>query len=257
MGEEMPETMTVTACLVIIGNEILSGRTIDANLPYLARALVGLGIELREVRIIADERDAIIGTINEVRARHDYVFTTGGIGPTHDDITSECVAAALGVRLAQHPEALRRLQSHYANPADLNPARLRMTYVPEGATLIDNPISKAPGFRIANVFVLAGVPRIMQAMFEGLAPGLRGGPRVLSRTLTGDLAEGRLAGDLRALQERFPTVQMGSYPYFQLGKVGTSIVLRSADAALLDAAASELQAIFRAFGVEPAVEAGD
>ncbi len=251
----MPEAKTVTACLVIIGNEILSGRTVDANLAFLARGLVELGIELREVRVIPDETEAIVKTINVVRHGHDYVFTTGGIGPTHDDITSECVAKAFAVPLIQHPEALRRLKSHYANPADLNPARLRMTYVPEGASLIDNPISKAPGFRIANVFVLAGVPRIMQAMFEGLAPGLKGGPKVLSRTLTGDLAEGRLAEDLRALQARFPTVQMGSYPYFQIGKVGTSIVLRSTDGERLAAAVDELKAIFRAYGVEPSEDA--
>jgi molybdenum cofactor synthesis domain-containing protein len=171
------ETMTdkpVTACILIIGNEILSGRTKDANLPWLAEKLNALGIRLMEGRVIPDIEATIIATVNEVRAKFDYVFTTGGIGPTHDDITADCIAKAFGVKLLRHPDAVRLLQSHYANPADLNEARLRMANIPDGGILIDNPVSKAPGFQIGNVIVMAGVPRIMNAMFEGIAHRLKG-----------------------------------------------------------------------------------
>src|SRR3954451_19193777 len=169
-----------TACLLVIGNEVLSGRTRDANIQFLATHLGERGIPLREVRIIPDVPETIISTVNEVRAKFDYVFTTGGIGPTHDDITSECIARAFGVKWVLHEEARRRLAAGYANPADLNEARLRMAHVPEGAVLIDNPVSRAPGFQIGNVFVMAGVPRIMQAMFDGIKHGLAGGAPVLS-----------------------------------------------------------------------------
>src|SRR5579883_2540321 len=167
---EMSETSKpVTACLLIIGNEILSGRTKDANLPFLAVELNKLGVRLIECRVIPDIERTIVDTLNEVRRKFDYVFTTGGIGPTHDDITADCVAKAFGVPLREHPEALARLAAGYANPAvDLNAARRRMARVPEGGTLIDNPVSRAPGFKIGNVYVMAGIPRVMQSMFDSI-----------------------------------------------------------------------------------------
>ncbi len=208
MDEAGPAPTIVTACVVIIGNEILSGRTQDANLAFLAQGLNEIGIRLREARVIPDDAATIVGTVNEVRRAFDYVFTTGGIGPTHDDITSACVAQAFGVRLILHPEAKRILESHYP-PGGLNEARLRMAQVPEGASLLLNPISRAPGFRIENVFVLPGVPQIMQAIFNELKHRLRGGAKVLSRSVSlhprrgHDCAgSGRAAGALRRSRNR-------------------------------------------------------
>jgi molybdenum cofactor synthesis domain-containing protein len=241
----------VTACVLIIGNEILSGRTKDANLPFLAERLAGLGIRLKEVRVIPDERDVIIATVNEVRAKFDYVFTTGGIGPTHDDITGECIAAAFGLPHTIHPEAKRRLEMHYTKPGDLNEARLRMAHTPEGATLIDNPISRAPGFQIGNVFVMAGIPIVMQAMFDGIAHRLVGGAPVLSRAVACVLAEGVLADGLGKLQARYADIDIGSYPYYRRGSYGVSLVLRGTDPARLEAAAEELRALIRSLGAEP------
>lgn len=254
IGQAMSETAsrTVTACVLIIGNEILSGRTKDANLPWLAEQLNAVGVRVMEARVIPDMEAAIVRALNEVRARFDYVFTTGGIGPTHDDITAECVAKAFGVRLIQHPDALALLKANYRNPADLNPMRLRMANVPEGATLIENPVSRAPGFRIANVFVLAGVPMIMQAMFAGLKHQLAGGAPMLSRTVQAELPEGQLAADLAVVQARFPAVEIGSYPSFRMGgKPSVAIVLRGVDAAQLDAASDQVREIMRRQGAEP------
>src|SRR5215467_3543853 len=183
MTRSDPEPAVVTACVLIIGNEILSGRTQDANLAFLARGLNDAGIRLREARVIPDDRGDIVSTVNEVRRAFDYVFTTGGIGPTHDDITAQCVADAFGVALIIHPEAKRLLETHYP-PGQLNEARLRMAMVPEGAALLPNPISRAPGFQIANVFVLPGVPSIMQGIFEQLKYRLVGGEKLLSRSLS-------------------------------------------------------------------------
>ena len=171
-----------TACLLVIGNEVLSGRTQDANIRFLATGLGAIGIPLREVRVIPDVPETIIGTVNEVRAKFDYVFTTGGIGPTHDDITSECVAAAFGVPWEPHPEAWARMERSY-KPGEFNAARQRMATMPRGATLIDNAMSVAPGFQIGNVYVMAGVPRVMQSMFEWLAPRLKGGAPIVSRSV--------------------------------------------------------------------------
>ena len=180
----MATTSAVTAALIIIGNEILSGRTKDANLPHLATELNSVGVRLAEVRVIPDIEAEIIATVNALRAKFDYVFTTGGIGPTHDDITAESIAKAFELPLTQHPEALRRLQHHYNdNGLELTAARLRMANTPEGASLIDNPISTAPGFRVGNVFVMAGVPKIMQAMLASLKDQLHGGQPMLSRTV--------------------------------------------------------------------------
>src|SRR5260370_15403862 len=203
----------VTPCVLIIGNEILSGRTQDANLAFLARGLNEVGIRLREARVIADDAKAIVATVNEVRRSYDYVFTTGGIGPTHDDITSACIAEAFGVPLILHPEGRRILESHYP-PGAVNEARLRMAQVPEGASLLLNPISRAPGFRIGNVFVLPGVPQIMQAIFNELQHRLRGGAKLFSRNVSCALSEGAIAKDLGALQERYGDLEIGSGPDF-------------------------------------------
>src|SRR5208337_2057909 len=193
-----------TACLLVIGNEVLSGRTQDANIRFLAVKLGELGIPLREVRVIPDIAATIIKTVNETRAMFDYVFTTGGIGPTHDDITSECVAAAFGVPWEPQPEAWSRMARSY-KPGEFNAARQRMATMPRGATLIDNALSVAPGFRLENVYVLAGVPRIMQSMFEWLAPRLQGGPRIEQRAvLAVGLPEGVIAEGLGAIQARYP-----------------------------------------------------
>ncbi len=240
----------VTAAVLIIGNEILSGRTKDANLPYLGERLGELGIRLAEARVVADQKDEIVAAVNALRQRYTYLFTTGGIGPTHDDITAECVAAAFGRPLIRNPEALALLQAHYA-PGDLNEARLRMANTPEGATLIENPISHAPGFRIENVHVMAGVPAVMRAMFDSLAPGLTGGPPLRSRTLVSDLPEGALAAGLGALQERYPEVDIGSYPSFRDGRPSVAVVLRATDEPRLAAAAEEVGALIRELGAVP------
>jgi molybdenum cofactor synthesis domain-containing protein len=243
---------TITACLLVIGNEILSGRTKDANLPWLAEQLNAIGVRLMEARVIPDVEEVIVRTVNEVRHSFDYVFTTGGIGPTHDDITAECVAKAFGVPLIQHPEALKLLKAHYTNPADLNPMRLRMANVPEGATLIENPMSRAPGFQIENVYVMAGVPKIMQSMFDGLKHRLKGGAPMLSRTVRVELPEGVMAEGLAALQGRYGDIEIGSYPSFRLGgKPATAIVLRGIDASRLAGAVDELKNLMRSLGGEP------
>lgn len=230
--------MQPTACLIIIGNEILSGRTQDKNLAWLATELNEQGITLAHARVIPDIESIIVETVNNCRRDYTYVFTTGGIGPTHDDITAASIAKAFGAPLIRHPEAERRLRAHYS--ADqINDARLKMADVPKDAELIDNPVSTAPGFRIENVFVLAGVPSIMQAMFDGLKHQLKGGKKTLSRTLKTNLAEGTLAASLAAVQDRYPEVEIGSYPHFQQGQLSTSLVFRSADSALLENALEE------------------
>lgn len=240
-----------TACLLVIGNEVLSGRTQDANVKFLASRLGEIGIPLREVRIIPDVRETIVDTINEVRAKFDHVFTTGGIGPTHDDITSECVAAAFGLPWEPHPEAWARLERHY-QPGEFNAARQRMATMPRGATLIDNPISVAPGFTIGNVHVLAGVPRIMQAMFEALAPTLHGGPPVAARTVHADgVMEGRIAEGLAAIQARWPALDIGSYPYYRMGGGGVALVAKGTDTEAVEAAARDITALLRAVGGKP------
>src|SRR5262249_48958436 len=214
-----PEPRIVTACVLIIGNEILSGRTQDANLAFLAQGLNEVGIRLREARVIPDDHDVIVSIVNDARRAFDYVFTTGGIGPTHDDITAQSIADAFEVALVVHPEARRLLETHYPL-GHLNDARLRMAMVPEGAVVVPNPISRAPGFQINNVFVLPGVPSIMQGIFEQLKYRLVGGEKVLSRSVSCHLAEGALAKDLGALQERYADVEIGSYPYFRRGDFG-------------------------------------
>ena len=249
MTAEETTARKVTAALLIIGNEILSGRTVDANLPYLADFLGKIGIRLVEVRVVPDIEDEIVDAVNALRAKVDYLFTTGGIGPTHDDITSASVAKAVGRKLIRHPEAERRLIAFYP-PERRTEARMTMADTPEGAELIDNPVSVAPGFVVENVHVLAGVPKIMQAMLDVLRPRLQGGAVVHSRTLVVFRGEGDMASTLGAIQDRFPSVDIGSYPFFRMDKLGTSIVFRSDDVAAIDAAFAELEAYCRTNGIE-------
>jgi molybdenum cofactor synthesis domain-containing protein len=230
----------VTACLLIIGNEILSGRTKDANLNFLALELNKLGVRLRECRVIPDVEETVVATVNEVRAKFDYVFTTGGIGPTHDDITADCIAKAFGVGISEHPEAVARMTKHYGDAALFTPARRRMARVPHGAVLVDNPVSVAPGFQMENVFTFAGIPTIMQGMFHAMKHRLVGGAPLVSRTVRTNLPEGIIAEPLGALQKRFEDLDIGSYPGFRNGKVSVSLVLRGTDDARLAAASSEL-----------------
>jgi molybdenum cofactor synthesis domain-containing protein len=242
--------MTVTAALLIIGNEILSGRTKDANLPYLATELNALGIRLLEVRVVPDIEARIVAAVNDLRSAYDYVFTTGGIGPTHDDITAQSIAKAFGVPLRRHPEALSRLARQYRNRSDLNEARLRMADIPEGGLLVDNPVSGAPGFQLGNVFVMAGVPLIMRAMFESLRHRLTGGAPMRSRTIATNLPEGQIAQRLAELQSRHPEVEIGSYPFYRLGKFGVNLVIRGTEPGAIDRAAEELSAMLRGLGGE-------
>jgi molybdenum cofactor synthesis domain-containing protein len=237
----------VTAALLIIGNEILSGRTVDKNLSHLALKLNEIGVQLREARVVPDVEDTIVAAVNALRATYDYVFTTGGIGPTHDDITSAAIAKAFGVKLHRHPHAEKLLRAHYT--ADqINEARLKMADVPEGAVLLDNPVSSAPGFRVGNVFVMAGVPRIMQAMLDAILPELRGGAPVLTLSVTTNLPEGDIATTLTAIQARYPDIEIGSYPMYSRGEFSTSLVLRSPDGARNEAAAAEIHSMIAAAG---------
>ncbi len=253
----MSET-PVGAALLIIGNEILSGRTRDVNLAHVAKTLNEVGVRLLEARVIPDIEAEIIAAVNALRARYDYVITTGGIGPTHDDITAECIAKAVGQRLIRNPEALRRLEAHYAEAGlPLTEARLRMANTPEHAELISNPISSAPGFRVENVYVLAGVPQIMQAMLDDVKGRLRGGLPMLSCSVLCNLGEGVLAAGLGAIQRDHPDVEIGSYPRFA-GPDGfrLSLVLRATDPARLDVATEAVAALVRELGGVPRRQAG-
>ncbi len=241
-------TQNPTACLLVIGNEVLSGRTQDLNIKYLATRLGEIGIPLREVRVIPDVPETIVAHVNAARAAFDHVFTTGGIGPTHDDITSECVSAAVGLPHEIHADAYAKMAVGYA-PGEFNAARQRMATMPRGATLIECAASRAPGFSIANVHVMAGVPRIMQAQFEALAPTLAGGLPVISRAVyaTGAL-EGRIADGLAAIQGRYPHLDLGSYPYYREGGNGVAIVAKGTDAIAAEAAIREVTALFGELG---------
>lgn len=241
---------TFTAALVIIGNEILSGRTQDSNTPWIAERLTERGILLSEVRVIPDEEGTIIFTINELREKYDYVFSTGGIGPTHDDITAECVAKAFGVALVQNDDAYRMLEEHYGLE-ELTPPRLKMALVPAGATLIPNPVTAAPGFVMENVYVMAGVPRIMQAMLDHVMGVIVAGKPILSSTVACTLLESAVAEDLARLQSKYENVQIGSYPHYRGGNLGLSIVMRATDQKRLEEAVAELVEIIRHHGDEP------
>ena len=228
------------ASLIIIGNEILSGRTQDKNLSYLANWLNEIGIQLSEVRVIRDNEDEIIDTVNTLRKKYDYVFTTGGIGPTHDDITSESIAKAFGVPLEINSGALGILREYYKD-SELTEARMKMTKIPKEAELVENPVSKAPGFKIDNVFVMAGIPKIMQGMLEGAKSHLSGGKPVQSDSIDVFMPESFIAEELSNLQDQFKDVEIGSYPFVKDGKYGTSLVMRSANEVKLSKCKSQMQ----------------
>jgi molybdenum cofactor synthesis domain-containing protein len=233
-----------SAAMLTIGDEILSGRTRDTNMPHLAQALGAKGIALRETRVVPDDMAEIVAAVNALRSRYDHVFTSGGIGPTHDDITADAVAAAFGVTLDVREDARAILAANYADPErDLNPARLRMARIPAGAALIENPISRAPGFSLGNVHVMAGVPAIFEAMVAGLLPRLTGGRPLLSETLRVDRPEGEVAGPLGRIAQAHAGVTIGSYPFTRDGRFGTNLVARSDDPAALAAAFADLQGL--------------
>jgi molybdenum cofactor synthesis domain-containing protein len=229
----------VTAALLVIGDEILSGRTKDKNIGFVADHCNQIGIRLKEIRVVADDEAAIIGAVNELRRAYTYVFTTGGIGPTHDDITADSISRALGVSIDVDPRAVELLRERYAE-ADLTPVRLRMARIPEGAELIENSVSKAPGFKIDNVIVMAGVPAIMEAMLLAVTPRLKTGPKLLSDSIRINAPEGQIAAQLAACQRTFPDVAMGSYPFFEKGRHGTNLVLRSTEVGRLRLAKVDL-----------------
>jgi molybdenum cofactor synthesis domain-containing protein len=234
-----------TAAMVVIGDEILSGRTRDSNMHHLAGELTRVGIDLREVRVVADDPEAIVDAVNTVRARFDHVFSSGGIGPTHDDITADCIAAAFGVAISVRADARAILQAHYHRAGlVLNEARLRMARIPDGATLIDNPVSSAPGFTVGNVHVMAGVPAVFQAMVASVLPTLTGGAPLVSQSYRIDRGEGDIAGPLGALAAEYPDLMMGSYPFQRDGIHGANIVIRGQDGDRVNAALSRLAALF-------------
>lgn len=233
------------AALIVIGNEVLSGRTQDKNINYVAVTLAKVGVSLAEVRIVPDVESKIIDSIHALRTEYDYVFTCGGIGPTHDDITASCVAKAFDVAHEIDPRAYEILENHYgAN--EFTPARQRMAMIPKGADLIPNPVSAAPGFIMHNVYVMAGVPRIMQAMLDHVAQGLTGGAIIHSVSVTSNTRESMIAIPLGEIQDKYSSVEIGSYPFFQDGVVGVSVVLRSVDEIALNRAKSDVQAMIDA-----------
>lgn len=234
-----------SAAMLVIGDEILSGRTRDSNMHFLAGELTRHGIHLLEVRVVADDHDRIVAAVNDLRHAYDTVFTSGGIGPTHDDITADAIARAFGVPISHRADALALLQAHYDRAGvDFNDARKRMARIPDGAELIDNPISTAPGFRLGNVHVMAGVPKIFEAMVASVMPTLTGGDPLLSQSLRVDRGEGEIAEAFGALAAEFPALSMGSYPFTQNGVYGTNLVIRGTDAALIDKAMTRLAALF-------------
>lgn len=233
----------VTAAILVIGDEILSGRTKDKNIGYIAEYLTGVGIDLKEVRVVPDEEKEIADALNALRKRYTYVFTTGGIGPTHDDITADSVAKAFGVSIDHHPEAVALIAKRVKERGqELNEARLRMARIPKGAVLVENKVSGAPGFRLENVIVMAGVPSIMQAMLDAAAPGLKTGAKIESVSVRADLKEGDIGTELGELARAHPGTMIGSYPFFD-EKTGpnTNVVIRSRDASELRAAKTAVE----------------
>ena len=234
-----------TAAMLVIGDEILSGRTRDSNMHFLAKALTEAGIDLAEARFVPDEADRIIAALNELRRAHDHVFTSGGIGPTHDDITADAVAAAFGVHIDVRADARAILAERYARlGTELNEARLRMARIPDGAVLIENPVSGAPGFSIGNVHVMAGVPSVFEAMVASVLPQMKGGAPLLSRSLRIERGEGDIAGPLAAVAAAFPELKIGSYPFTQNGRFGANIVFRGPEIAPIEAAIAALRVSF-------------
>lgn len=234
-----------TAAMLVIGDEILSGRTRDANMYHLAGELTKFGIDLTEVRVVSDDHNAIVQAVSELRAAFTYVFTSGGIGPTHDDITADCIAASFDVGIDSREDARQALALNYENgEADFNEARLRMTRIPDGATLINNPISHAPGFSLENVHVMAGVPNIFAAMVKNLLPTLAHGAEVVSDSFRADFPESTIAGPLGIIAADFPTLSVGSYPFFKEGKHGANLVVRGTDATQVAAAIEKIKFTF-------------
>ena len=240
-------TESITAAVLIVGDEILSGRTQDTNLGYIAKFLGTLGIDMREARVVPDVQDEIVAAVNALRARYTYVFTTGGIGPTHDDITADAIAKAFGVGIDYHPEALAALSARY-KPGEFNESRKRMARVPLGGSLIKNSVSTAPGFQIGNVFVMAGVPMIMRAMMEDVAPRLSRGIVVSTATISARIPEGRIAGPLAEIQADNKNVVIGSYPFYTPEGFGVQLVVRGRDAASVEAAAAKIELAIAAEG---------
>lgn len=242
----------VTAAVLVIGNEILSGRTQDTNLAHLATKLNDYGIQVREARVVPDVEQAIVDAVNALRVRYDYVFTTGGIGPTHDDITAECIAKAFGVKLVVNEEIAEILRRRPA-PPDVMQVRMRMALLPEGGGLIRNPLGP-PGFHMDNVYVMAGIPQVMQAMLGALEGRLKRGFTVRSRSVTAHLMESQLARQLGEIQARFPHVDVGSYPFYRKDRYGTTLVMRGGDQAELDAVLEQVKAMIVALGGTPVDE---
>ncbi|MBL6709184.1 MAG: competence/damage-inducible protein A [Pseudomonadales bacterium] len=240
----------VTASVIIIGNEILSGRTQDINLNHIASTLGGWGIQVHHARVIPDDEDIIVNTINEVRTSYDYVFTTGGIGPTHDDITAVCIAKAFDVPVIQHPDIAERIRQRPA-PDDIMASRLLMARVPQGAALIDNPSGGPQGFAMENVYVMAGIPRVMQAMLSTLEGKLKSGFIVRSQTIRAYTGESSIADALARIQSDFPSVDIGSYPFLREERYGTHLVIRGADTSVLATVADSVMDAVRAIGEEP------
>lgn len=234
-----------TAAMLVIGDEILSGRTRDSNLHYIACELTKHGITLAEARVVADDPAEIIAAVRALSAKYDHLFTSGGIGPTHDDITADAIAAAFGVGISHRADAMALMSAHYERQAmPFNEARQRMARIPDGAVLIDNPVSIAPGFSLGNVHVMAGVPKIFEAMLASVLPRLTGGPPLLSQTLRVLRGEGEIAGDFGALAAAFPDLSMGSYPFTQNGAYGTNLVIRGTDPGRVSAAMLRLTELF-------------
>jgi molybdenum cofactor synthesis domain-containing protein len=248
---DQPGSQTITAALIVIGEEILSGRTRDENIAYIAAYLTRIGILLREVRVVPDLEVEIVAAVNALRARFTYVFTTGGIGPTHDDVTTDAIAKAFGVAVVVDPEAVAAMRKRFSEE-ELTTARLRMARIPEGASLIDNAISRAPGYMIGNVIVMAGVPRIMQVMLDAVSPRLQKGRPMLARSVRVDAPEGDVAPGLAELQAAYPDVQIGSYPFFENKRLGTYVVLRATDAGTLEAAQKGLWILIHREGLAAA-----
>ena len=236
----------VTAAILVIGDEILSGRTKDRNIGYIAEYLTHMGVELREARVVPDVEEEIVAALNALRARYTYVFTTGGIGPTHDDITADAVAKAFGVAIREDERAIALMMERY-KPEELTEARRRMARIPAGADLVANPVSKAPGFRIGNVIVMAGVPTVMQAMLDDAARGLETGRKILAETIeAGNIPEGRYGGPLAKIAAEHKGVTIGSYPSFAEGRFRNQIVIRSKDSDLIAAARLDVETMLTA-----------
>ena len=249
---ETPTTDAPTAALIVIGNEILSGRTQDANIQFFSSALGRIGIPLIEVRVVPDVEDEIVDAVNTLRAKASYVFTTGGIGPTHDDITAASVAKAFGVELVRHEPSVEKMERYYGDK--LNTARLKMADIPDGADPIETRVTSAPGFRKENVFVMAGVPAIARAMFDSVEAGLAHGPPVLSRYVEAYMGEGDLADALTAIQSDFPDVDIGSYPFFRKNKIGLTVVAKGTDGNQIDQAIERVVSAIEALGNTCAVD---